>query len=164
MNWSVAWLLCPLMLSVIRDQYRSQHDIRRAVAKASATASDKDVILARLNDLPAWVFFPDVERCEWLNRIIKQVWPNANQFTRNLLKEKVEPNVQKALAGYKLNGFKFDRMILGSIVSKPLFLFVPYCNQNYFAASSHWWRQSLRQEHFSQRSYHGLGFVLRWRL
>lgn len=52
MNWSVAWLLCPLMLSVIRDQYRSQHDIRRAVAKASATACDKDVILARLNDLP----------------------------------------------------------------------------------------------------------------
>lgn len=55
MNWSVAWLLCPLLLSVIRDQMRSKHDIRRAVAKASATANDKDVILARLNDLPAWV-------------------------------------------------------------------------------------------------------------
>lgn len=118
MNWSVAWLLCPLLLSVVRDQYRSQHDIRRAVAKASATANDKDVILARLNDLPAWVFFPDVERCEWLNRILKQVWPNANQFTRNLIKQSVEPNVQKALSAYKLNGFKFDRMILGTIVSR----------------------------------------------
>lgn len=112
-----AWLLCPLLLSVVRDQYRSAHDTRRAVAKASALASDKDVILARLNDLPAWVFFPDVERCEWLNRILKQVWPNANHFTRNLIKQSVEPNVQKALAAYKLNGFKFDRMILGSIVS-----------------------------------------------
>lgn len=55
MNWSVAWLICPLLLSVIRDQFRSQHDIRREVAKASALANDKDVILARLNDLPAWV-------------------------------------------------------------------------------------------------------------
>jgi len=55
MNWSVAWLICPLLLSVIRDQFRHQHDIRRQVAKASALASDKDVILARLNDLPAWV-------------------------------------------------------------------------------------------------------------
>lgn len=117
MNISVAWLLCPLLLSVIREQVRSKHDIRRAVAKASATASDKDVILARLNDLPAWVFFPDVERCEWLNRILKQVWPNANMFTRSLIKDKIEPNIQKALSGYKLNGFKFDRMILGSIVS-----------------------------------------------
>lgn len=117
MNLSVAWLICPLLLSVIRDQFRHKHDIRRAVAKASATASDKDVILARLGDLPAWVFFPDVERCEWLNRIMKQVWPNANHFTRNLIKQSIEPNVQKALAGYKLNGFKFDRMILGTIVS-----------------------------------------------
>lgn len=117
MNISVAWLLCPLLLSVIREQMRSKHDIRRAVAKASATASDKEVILARLNDLPAWVFFPDVERCEWLNRILKQVWPNANMFTRNLIKEKIEPNIQKALAGYKFNSFRFDRMILGSIVS-----------------------------------------------
>jgi len=117
MNWSVAWLICPLLLSVLREQFRSKHDIRRAVAKASATANDKDVILARLNDLPAWVFFPDVERCEWLNKILKQVWPNANHFTRNLIKQSIEPNVQKALAGYKLNGFKFDRMILGTIVS-----------------------------------------------
>lgn len=115
MNWSVAWLICPLLLSVIRDQVRSKHDIRRQVAKASATANDKDVILARLNDLPAWVFFPDVERCEWLNKILKQVWPNANHFARNMLKETVEPNVQKALQEYKLNGFKFDRMILGTI-------------------------------------------------
>lgn len=55
MNWSVAWLICPLLLSVIRDQFRNKHDIRRQVAKASALANDKDVILARLNDLPAWV-------------------------------------------------------------------------------------------------------------
>lgn len=152
MNWSVAWLLCPLLLSVLRDQYRSKHDIRRNVAKASATASDKEVILARLNDLPAWVFFPDVERCEWLNRILKQVWPNANQFTRNLIKQSIEPNVQKALAGYKLNGFKFDRMILGSIVSHTFditryltHLFVmSLCLWLYFTAPSYWWCKSLR--------------------
>lgn len=161
MNWSVAWLLCPLLLSVIRDQYRSKHDIRRAVAKASATASDKEVILARLNDLPAWVFFPDVERCEWLNRILKQVWPNANQFTRNLIKQSIEPNVQKALAGYKLNGFKFDRMILGTIVSfvtQKLILIEHLCFS--FKATANWRRQSLRQKYFPQRSHHGLGLVL----
>jgi Ca2+-dependent lipid-binding protein len=67
--------------------------------------------------LSSQVFFPDVERCEWLNKILKQIWPNANHYARNMLKEVVEPNVQKALQEYKLNGFKFDRMILGSIVS-----------------------------------------------
>uniref|UniRef100_A0A8D8C695 Extended synaptotagmin-2 n=1 Tax=Culex pipiens TaxID=7175 RepID=A0A8D8C695_CULPI len=115
MGWSVAWLITPVILSVARDQWRTKNETRRNVAKASALANDKDVILARLGDLPAWVFFPDVERCEWLNRILKQVWPNANFFAKNLIKESIEPNIQQALAGYKLNGFKFDRMILGTI-------------------------------------------------
>lgn len=44
------------------------------------------------------------------------MWPNANFFAKNLIKESIEPNIQQALAGYKLNGFKFDRMILGTIV------------------------------------------------
>ncbi|XP_021706370.1 extended synaptotagmin-2 isoform X2 [Aedes aegypti] len=115
MGWSVAWLITPVLLSVAREQWRNKNETRRNVAKASALASDKEVILARLGDLPAWVFFPDVERCEWLNRILKQVWPNANFFAKNLIKESIEPNIQQALAGYKLNGFKFDRMILGTI-------------------------------------------------
>ncbi|XP_062559406.1 extended synaptotagmin-2 isoform X2 [Armigeres subalbatus] len=115
MGWSVAWLITPVLLSVAREQWRSKNETRRNVAKASALASDKEVILARLGDLPAWVFFPDIERCEWLNKILKQVWPNANFFAKNLIKESIEPNIQQALAGYKLNGFKFDRMILGTI-------------------------------------------------
>ncbi|XP_058455220.1 extended synaptotagmin-2 isoform X1 [Malaya genurostris] len=115
MGWSVAWLITPVILSVARDQWRKKNETRRNVAKASALASDKDVILARLGDLPAWVFFPDVERCEWLNRILKQVWPNANFYAKGLIKDSIEPNIQQALAGYKLNGFKFDRMILGTI-------------------------------------------------
>lgn len=61
------------------------------------------------------VYFPDIERCEWVNRILKQVWPNANHFAKGLIKNTIEPNVQKALANYKLNSFKFDRMILGTI-------------------------------------------------
>ncbi|XP_050090176.1 extended synaptotagmin-2 isoform X2 [Anopheles aquasalis] len=115
MGWSVAWLITPVILSVARESWRKKSDTRRTVAKASALANDKDVILARLHDLPAWVFFPDVERCEWLNKILKQVWPNANFYAKNLIKESIEPNIQQAMAGYKLNGFKFDRMILGTI-------------------------------------------------
>ncbi|CAF4336251.1 unnamed protein product, partial [Rotaria magnacalcarata] len=42
--------------------------------------NEEQYIKARLDELPSWVFFPDVERSEWLNRIIKQVWPYANQY------------------------------------------------------------------------------------
>lgn len=115
MGWSVAWLIAPVILSVARDEFRKTTEHKRNIAKASAMASEKDVILARIDELPAWVYFPDVERCEWVNKILKQVWPNANHFARTLVKDTIEPNVAFALSNYKMNGFRFDRIILGTI-------------------------------------------------
>lgn len=69
MGWSVAWLITPVIFAVTREYWRNTADLRRGIAKASAVANEKDVILARIDDLPAWVYFPDVERCEWVNRV-----------------------------------------------------------------------------------------------
>lgn len=55
MQWSVAWLIGPVVLSVLRDQWRKENEYRRNMAKAAAQTSEKDVVLARLDDLPAWV-------------------------------------------------------------------------------------------------------------
>lgn len=115
MNWSVAWLITPVILAVTREYWRKNNAIKREVAKASATANEKDVILARISDLPAWVYFPDIERCEWINRILQQIWPNANYYAKDLVKDVIEPKVAEALSEYKLNGFKFDRIMLGTI-------------------------------------------------
>lgn len=48
-------------------------------------------------------------------QILQQLWANANGYARDLVKEVIEPNVAAALAEYKLKGFKFDRIILGTI-------------------------------------------------
>lgn len=69
MGWSVAWLITPIVLSVSREYWHQTSELKRSIAKASATANEKDVILARISDLPAWVYFPDIERCEWINRV-----------------------------------------------------------------------------------------------
>ncbi|KAJ9595368.1 hypothetical protein L9F63_027246, partial [Diploptera punctata] len=114
-EFSVAWLIGPVILSVIRDEWKKEHELRRNVAKAAALCNEKEVILARVDDLPSWVFFPDVERAEWLNRILRQVWPNVNHYAKTLIKETIEPNVRTSLEAYKLNGFRFEKMILGSI-------------------------------------------------
>lgn len=55
MGWSVAWLIGPVILSVIRDQWRRESDRKRNDAKVIAQTDEKRVILARLNDLPSWV-------------------------------------------------------------------------------------------------------------
>ncbi|XP_037038533.1 extended synaptotagmin-2 isoform X3 [Bradysia coprophila] len=115
MGWSMAWLITPIMFSVTREQWKKSSQLKRDISILSAISSERDVILAKITDLPAWVYFPDVERCEWVNRILHQVWPNANHFAKDLVRDVIEPNVAKALAGYKLNGFKFDRIILGQV-------------------------------------------------
>lgn len=48
-------------------------------------------------------------------QILKQLWPNANHYARTLVKETIEPAVAESLANYKMNGFRFDRIILGTI-------------------------------------------------
>ncbi|XP_060517308.1 extended synaptotagmin-2 isoform X1 [Cylas formicarius] len=115
MQWSVAWFIGPLVLAVIRDQWKKTNDRKRTIAKAAALASEKDVVLARLNDLPAWVFFPDIERAEWLNRIIKQVWPNVNKYAKQIVRDSIQPALKESLEKYKLSGFKFERIILGTV-------------------------------------------------
>ncbi|KOB67290.1 putative ca2+-dependent phospholipid-binding protein synaptotagmin required for synaptic vesicle, partial [Operophtera brumata] len=44
MQWSVAWLITPVILSVLRDQWRKESEYRRNLAKAAAQSSEKDVI------------------------------------------------------------------------------------------------------------------------
>ncbi|GBP31229.1 Extended synaptotagmin-2 [Eumeta japonica] len=104
MQWSVAWLIGPVVMSVLRDQWRKQSEYRRSLAKAAALSSEKDIVLARLDDLPAW--------------ILLQVWPNVNHYARTLLKESIGPAVAENLANYKLSGFRFERMILGTIAPR----------------------------------------------
>ncbi|KAF5307728.1 hypothetical protein FQR65_LT06599 [Abscondita terminalis] len=115
MNWSFGWFFGPIVLLVIRDQYRKSRDQKSKITKSIALANEEDVILARIEDLPAWVYFPDVERAEWLNKIFKQLWPNVNHYVRDMIRDKLQPKFQKKLQKFKLTGFKFEKMILGSI-------------------------------------------------
>ncbi|XP_014274129.1 extended synaptotagmin-2-B isoform X2 [Halyomorpha halys] len=114
-NISPAWLLGPLVLSVLREEWKKEKELKRNIAKAAALSNEKDVILARVDDLPAWVFFPDIERAEWVNRILNQVWPNVNHYAKDIIKDKIEPAVQESLLMYNMKGFSFQKMRLGSI-------------------------------------------------
>jgi hypothetical protein len=52
---SAAWLIGPVIFSVIREEWKKDKELRRNVAKAAAMCNEKEVILARVDDLPSWV-------------------------------------------------------------------------------------------------------------
>jgi len=61
-----------LPILIFSMQWKQHHEAQRALAAASAKGDEREIVLSRLGDnLPSWVVFPDVERAEWLNRMIK---------------------------------------------------------------------------------------------
>lgn len=55
MNWSIAWLITPILLSETRQFLCDTNIVRRKIAKESARGKEIDAILARVEDLPSWV-------------------------------------------------------------------------------------------------------------
>uniref|UniRef100_A0A6J0T2K6 Extended synaptotagmin-1 isoform X3 n=1 Tax=Pogona vitticeps TaxID=103695 RepID=A0A6J0T2K6_9SAUR len=66
-------------------------------------------------ELPAWVSFPDVEKAEWLNKILAQAWPFFGQYMEKLLVENIAPSIRAS--NTHLQTFTFTKVDLGE---KPL--------------------------------------------
>ncbi|TSL61270.1 Extended synaptotagmin-1 [Bagarius yarrelli] len=62
-------------------------------------------------ELPAWVNFPDVEKVEWLNKILKQAWPFVGQYLEKLLVETIAPSIRSS--NNHLQTFSFTKVDMG---------------------------------------------------
>ncbi|XP_077428826.1 extended synaptotagmin-1 [Vanacampus margaritifer] len=67
-------------------------------------------------DLPAWVNFPDVEKVEWLNKVLQQVWPFVGQYLEKLLVETIAPSI-RASSGH-LQTLSFTKVDMGDKAMK----------------------------------------------
>lgn len=111
LNLSPAWLLMGVASYVAQKNYIEQKRIRTGI---TSTEHEKASVLATLEDLPAWVFFPDTERAEWVNKILGQFWPFVGNYVKDLILESIEPSVRSSLPAY-LHSFKFEKIDLGDV-------------------------------------------------
>ncbi|XP_076667035.1 extended synaptotagmin-like protein 2 isoform X2 [Andrena cerasifolii] len=117
-NLSIAWLIAPIALAAWKSERRKDNELKAITAQASVMAKEKELIMSRLDELPSWVYFPDFDRAEWLNKVLYKVWPSINHFARELCKQSIEPAIAEKLAEYKVKGFQFERLVLGRIPLK----------------------------------------------
>ncbi|XP_063997377.1 extended synaptotagmin-1 [Pogoniulus pusillus] len=89
---------------------RLQRDEEAAVRAAAAAG-----LGAARGELTAWVNFPDVERAEWLNKVLAQAWPFFGQYMEKLLVESIAPAIRASNA--HLQTFTFTKVDMGE---KPL--------------------------------------------
>uniref|UniRef100_A0A669ES99 Extended synaptotagmin-like protein 1b n=1 Tax=Oreochromis niloticus TaxID=8128 RepID=A0A669ES99_ORENI len=66
-------------------------------------------------DLPAWVNFPDVEKVEWLNKVLQQVWPFVGQYLEKLLVETIAPSIRASSS--HLQTLSFTKVDMGDKVT-----------------------------------------------
>lgn len=68
-NFSIAWLIAPIAFSVWKAERKKDNELKTITAQASVLAKEKQLIVNRIDELPSWVYFPDFDRAEWLNRV-----------------------------------------------------------------------------------------------
>ena len=60
-GFSIAWLLGPFFLTIIREREKSEREFSLLKASQNAFESEKEMIESRTkeNDSPSWVYFPE---------------------------------------------------------------------------------------------------------
>ncbi|KAM9323437.1 extended synaptotagmin-2 isoform 4-T4 [Pholidichthys leucotaenia] len=115
-EFSFSWVLIGLaMLFFWRKNYGNR-DYR--INRALEFMQQEDKVVRQTlptTELPPWVHYPDVERVEWLNKTVKQMWPFICQFVEKLFRDTIEPAVKGANS--HLSSFCFTKIDLGD---KPL--------------------------------------------
>lgn len=107
---SIGWLM-PLMITSVCKKLRQSFKSNR---ERHQMTNDIDSVV-ELGGIPAWAIFPDVERAEWVNTIVKIFWPKIGNVIEKVLITSIEPALRKMAM---LSTFTFTRVNLGVIVSK----------------------------------------------
>uniref|UniRef100_A0A3P8XVG5 Extended synaptotagmin-like protein 2a n=1 Tax=Esox lucius TaxID=8010 RepID=A0A3P8XVG5_ESOLU len=111
-EFSFSWVLIGLVIFFWWRRNQGHKDNRFTRALAFLKHEDKPVKQKlSTSELPPWVNFPDVERVEWLNKTVKQMWPYICQFIDKLFRETIEPAVKGANA--HLSTFCFTKIDMG---------------------------------------------------
>ncbi|KAG8585764.1 hypothetical protein GDO81_005144 [Engystomops pustulosus] len=67
-------------------------------------------------ELPSWVTFPDIEKVEWLNKVLAQMWPFIGQYLEKLLIDTIAPLVRSC--NTHLSTFQFTKISIGDKAPK----------------------------------------------
>lgn len=108
-KFSVLWILLFVSLSLYcygrgRDQAN----------KPVTLMNERDAILQSLKEnIPSWVMFPDVERAEWINSVMKTLWPRIKDYGERQLRD-LQPKINKRPW---MKNLKIHQVNVGEVVS-----------------------------------------------
>lgn len=108
----VSWVLLGLLLWMWFKKNKGSK-LNRLTAAYELLEQERETITKQIGSqhLPAWVHYPDVERVEWLNKILAQAWPYFGRYVEKLLQEKIVPIIRAS--NVHLSAFTFTKIDFG---------------------------------------------------
>ncbi|KAA0707115.1 Extended synaptotagmin-1 [Triplophysa tibetana] len=106
-----------LLCLVVYTGWKHSRDGKKARLQRAMSflENEEDVTTTRAfrskREIPAWVNFPDVEKVDWINKILQQAWPFIGQYLEKLLVETIAPSIRSASA--HLQTLSFTKVDLG---------------------------------------------------
>uniref|UniRef100_A0AAY4DAR5 Extended synaptotagmin-1 n=1 Tax=Denticeps clupeoides TaxID=299321 RepID=A0AAY4DAR5_9TELE len=85
--------------------YRHNREQKQARLQSAMYLQEDAGVFRSQRDLPAWVNFPDVEKVEWLNKVLRQAWPFIGQYVEKLLVETVAASIRESSVHLQTLGF-----------------------------------------------------------
>lgn len=114
LNSSVGWIIV-LIVALIKGYITRRQEIQQVVINARRSMKESDNIDSRFGsfeEIPSWVMFPDVERVEWVNILLKLFWPKINVLAVKSLRD-LQPRIRKQVL---FKRFMFNKIDLGKNV------------------------------------------------
>ncbi|KAG9469308.1 hypothetical protein GDO78_020878 [Eleutherodactylus coqui] len=112
LGFGLSWLFFGLLLWILWNRNKN-FKLARMRAAWELLENESLEVTRGLNaqQLPAWVNFPDVERVEWVNKVVQQMWPYFGIYMEKLFQEKIEPLVRESNG--HLRAFTFTKVHFG---------------------------------------------------
>lgn len=124
---SYAWVLLLTLLHLTKNTKRNQAKLETELSPR-VWKEREESILHNLGPscLPSWVTFPDTDRAEWINVILRKVWPNIGKVAAQVVKLLVEPKINEILKRLSMRGlnletlssFRIKDFILGDVPAR----------------------------------------------
>ncbi|KAL7384995.1 hypothetical protein ABVT39_013185 [Epinephelus coioides] len=112
---SISWVLLCMMMATWWKKNRQWKDARIGTAidfvDNEAVVVNKE--LEKTLQMASWVHFPDVEKVDWLNKVLEQAWPFFGMYMEKLLKENIQQTVRLSSSALKM--FTFTKIHFGHI-------------------------------------------------
>ncbi|KAF7660858.1 hypothetical protein LDENG_00274140, partial [Lucifuga dentata] len=115
LGMSISWvLLCMVMVSWWKKN-RQWKDARIGTA-IEFVDNETQVINKELTNalqMASWVHFPDVEKVDWINKVLEQAWPFFGMYMEKLLRDNIQPAVRQSSPALKT--FTFTKVHFGHV-------------------------------------------------